>query len=227
MSLNSSNIHTSINAEEFIKKINETIIYHARKNIKEKESFTFVLSGGNTPKDIFIDLAKNHKNSIDWRKVHFFWLDERCVSPAHKDSNYKLAYDYLISKLDSVGSVHRIKGEIEPNQAAREYREDVVSFFGSEELKFDLILLGMGEDGHIGSIFPNSEEVKETTTMIVYTKKKYGLYYRISLGLDVINGATYKLLILKSLYKKNVLLTKGNLPVHQIEYNKIIFGDLD
>ena len=94
-----------VNKDNFVKHVCKIIKDKSMENIEKKGGFIFVLSGGKTPEKIFIELAVNYKESIDWTKVHFFWLDERCVKSDHEDSNYKLAYDNLISKLDKVGSV--------------------------------------------------------------------------------------------------------------------------
>jgi len=219
-----SNRIQTYSKSEFIKKICESINEQASKNIKEKGSFTFVLSGGRTPKDIFMELAKNYKNSIEWRKVHFFWLDERCVEPTHVDSNYKLAYDYLISKLDVVVSVHRIKGELEPNEAAKKYEQEIKEFFGTNEIKFDFILLGMGEDGHVASLFPNSRELELVEHLVLASEKKYNEYYRVTLGLDLINNSKYNLLLVNSREKKDVLYNiEKKYPIHRIKIIKNIF----
>lgn len=201
-------IITTNSNQEFVKTICEIIKEEANKNIGKKGQFTFVLSGGRTPKAIFEELAINYKTAIEWSKVHFFWLDERCVEPTHKDSNYKLAFDHLISKLDEVGSVHRIKGELEPIVAANKYKDDILNFFGYNSPKFDFILLGMGEDGHVASIFPNSRELKMREQLVLVTEKKYHGYFRVTMGLDVINRALYKLLMIRG--NEKMIILKSN-----------------
>jgi 6-phosphogluconolactonase len=207
---------TTTTHEKFIHTVCEVIKEQAGKSIQEKDSFTFVLSGGKTPKDIFVELAKNYKNSIEWRKVHFFWLDERCVEPDHEDSNYKLAYDQLLSKLNGVGSVHRMKGELEPREAAKEYAQDIKNFFSQAEVKFDFILLGMGGDGHCASLFPESSELDEMKRLVVSTEKQYNGHNRISLTLPVINRSG-KVLMISSQEKLDVFLdTQRALPIHLV-----------
>lgn len=210
--------------QEFIRIVCETIKEQANKNIEEKGSFTFVLSGGRTPKDIFTELAKNYKDSIDWSMVHFFWLDERCVEPSHVDSNYKLAYDTLISKLDCVGSVHRIKGEMEPNNAAKIYEEELLSFFGINVIKFDFVLLGMGEDGHVASLFPKSKELGLVSDIVLVTQRKYDKYRRITLGLNLINVSLYKILLVKGVDKLNILNSEDlSFPIKKINQKNIVY----
>ncbi len=211
------------NKNEFVKKICEIIFEQANLAIKKKDSFTFVLSGGKTPKSIFEELVLNYQESIEWSKVHFFWLDERCVSSTHDDSNYKLAYDYLVSKLNDIGSVHRIKGELEPSQAAKDYKQKILSFFRDKELIFDFILLGMGEDGHVASLFPDTDEINKSSEIVLHTKDKHNGYYRISLGIDLINSSKNNLLIINNKQKKMIYYEKKlNLPIHIVKVNQVI-----
>ena len=212
-------IHTNSD-EEFIYTICETIKEEANRNLEEKGSFTLVLSGGRTPKVIFQELAKNYQKSISWEKVHFFWVDERCVPPTHQDSNYRLAYDYLISKLGRVGSVHRIQGELVPEQAASIYEQEIINFFEGEDVKFDFMLLGMGEDGHVASLFPESRGGSVSETLTVSTKKKHGCHYRVSMSLDVINASKFNLLIIWGQRKK--LLFDRYRNTHRYPISKII-----
>lgn len=224
MSFNSLNVDKTTNKQELIDKVNETIIYQAKKNIKEKGSFTFVLSGGNTPKDIFTDLAKKHKYSIDWNKVHFFWLDERCVLPTDENSNYKLAYDYLIKELDCIGSVNRMKGELNPSQAAKEYENLLLDFFKKNKVCFDFILLGMGIDGHVASLFPNTEELKQKNKMALSTNEKHNGFYRITLSSNTINNSKFNLLIFKGKIKYEKY-KEDNLPKDLVRFDKVLASD--
>jgi len=218
-----NNIIECTNKSEFVKKICEIIFEQTTISIKKKDSFTFVLSGGRTPKAIFEELALNYKESIEWSKVHFFWLDERCVSSTHDDSNYKLAYDHLISKLDDVGSVHRMKGDIDPKLATKEYKQKILSFFGDKELIFDFILLGMGEDGHVASLFPDSDENNKSSEIVLHTKDKHNGYYRISLGIDLINSSKNNLLLINNKQKKIIYENKElNLPIHKVKIDRVI-----
>lgn len=206
---------------KFTKIASQFFIKKARECIKNNNKFTFVLSGGKTVKDVYIDLAKNHKYSIDWSKVHFFWLDERCVPTTHKESNYKLAYDSLINKLDNVGSINRMKGEINPIQSVKEYEKTLLNFFKKNEICFDFILLGMGEDGHVASLFSNTKELKEKKKIVLNTSKKHFGFYRITLSSNVINNSRYNLLLLKGL-KKYDKFKEHNLPKDLVRFDKVI-----
>ena len=218
------NIVETTSQEEFVKSVCEKIKEESFKRIKEKGKFTIVLAGGQTPKIIFDELILSYKNSIDWGKISFFWVDERCVAPTDKSSNFKLAYDHLLSKLKSVGSIHRIKGEIEVDKAAKDYQKDLINFFKGNEIKFDFVLLGMGEDGHVASLFPNSKEIKKTNELVLATEKAYDGFKRITMGLDLINEISYKLLIIRGEKKLKTLFSKNEtLPISNIKYKHIYY----
>lgn len=213
------------NEAKFIDAICKTIVEQASIHIKQKDSFSLVLSGGKTPKLIFDNLALYYKNKIDWGKVDFFWLDERCVNPSHVDSNYRLAYEYLISRLEKVGTIYRIKGELSPSSAAKEYERDILKYFQNKNILFDLILIGMGEDGHCASLFPESSELNKSKKLVVATKNEYNGHKRVTLTFPIINKCD-KVLMINSQEKYDVYndLQKA-LPIHFVnrENMKIIF----
>jgi 6-phosphogluconolactonase len=140
----------------------ERIVRAADENIALADRFTLGLSGGSTPKMLFELLASEpYRSQIDWPKVEIFFVDERCVPPDHADSNFRMAHEALLSKVPiTPANVHRMRGEIDPNEAAREYGELLKARFGDGGL--DLTLLGMGDDGHTASLFPGTEALKET-----------------------------------------------------------------
>jgi 6-phosphogluconolactonase len=110
-----------------------------------------------------------HRNDIDWKQVHVFWADERCVPEYHEESNFKLAVDALLSRVAIPReNIHRIKGEDGPECAAEEYDRELRFFFGTIEFPvFDLVLLGAGDDGHTASLFPGSPALRERTRLAV------------------------------------------------------------
>ncbi len=115
------------------------------------------LSGGSTPKIVFDALAEKYKETINWSKVHFYWGDERCVLPTDEESNFKMTQNHLFSKIIiPEKNIHRIKGENEPEKEAIVYDELLQSKLPQVDgiPQFDLIILGMGDDGHTASIFP-------------------------------------------------------------------------
>ncbi len=145
----------------------ERIVTLARGAIAARGRFSLALSGGATPRPLYALLATSpFASRIDWSRVHVFWGDERCVPPEHPDSNYRMAREAL---LDAVpipsANVHRIAGEDEPGVAARAYEQVLRTYFGvargAPEQSFDLVLLGMGDDGHTASLFPGTAPVIE------------------------------------------------------------------
>lgn len=210
--------------KEFVSHICKTIEERACEEIRAKGFFTLVLSGGRTPKVVFEELILNYKETIDWSSVHLFWVDERCVNQYHKDSNFRLANDNLISKLGApIGSIRRIKGELNPKLAAGQYEQDIKLFFQKNEMKFDMILLGMGDDGHVASIFPDSEELILKHKLILATKKRYHNYYRITMGLDLINGSKFKLLMVRGTNKFEIIESQNFLyPINRINNMLIV-----
>ena len=125
--------------------------------ITAQEVVYIALSGGSTPKIVFDWLAERYGH-LDWSKVHLFWGDERCVPPTHEDSNYKMTVDHLLSKIVIPSeNVHRIKGEAPPVQEAVSYSQLLEKTLPGHNgvPQFDLVILGMGGDGHTASIFPH------------------------------------------------------------------------
>ena len=125
---------------------------------------TIAISGGSTPKLLFAALAKG---SFDWSKVHFFWVDERCVPPTDSQSNFKLADEALFTPARvPAGSIHRVFGELSPEAAATRYNNDIQSFFSAANGQlpaFDVLHRGMGSDAHTASLFPGEPLIQDRT----------------------------------------------------------------
>ncbi|TLX76000.1 6-phosphogluconolactonase [Labilibacter sediminis] len=164
--------------------------------LKEKttksEQVSIALSGGSTPKAIFDELANSYADSIDWNKVHFYWGDERCVPPTDEQSNYKMTVDHLLSKVSiPKENIHRVLGEIEEQEAAGTYETLLKDKLPTvnDLPQFDIILLGMGDDGHTASVFPYEIELWDNkNTCIVATHPDSG-QKRVSLTGGIINNA--------------------------------------
>lgn len=157
------------------------------------DRFSVALAGGNTPRRVYELLATDRfKNRIEWPQVNLFFGDERCVPPDHPDSNYAMVYESLISKVPiSAKNVHRIIGEGNANENARTYENQLRTFFaGLSWPRFDLALLGMGEDGHTASLFPNSSALRETSQWVVPTRNEQSGQDRITLTAPVFNHAS-------------------------------------
>jgi 6-phosphogluconolactonase len=126
------------------------VVRSVRKIVAERNDCSVVLAGGNTPRELYSLLASDsYRSLIDWSRVSLFWSDERCVPPDDPASNYSMVRETLISRVPvAPNSVHRMRGELPPEEAATLYTEQIAAFFQGSGPKFDLILLGMGADGH-------------------------------------------------------------------------------
>ena len=170
----------------------ERFVECAREFHGTLERFTVALAGGNTPRRVYELLAtERFNNRIDWPQVYLFFGDERCVPPNHRDSNYRTVYETLISKVPiPARNVHRIIGEGNANESARAYENQLRTFFsGLPWPRFDLVFLGMGEDGHTASLFPNSAAFREMSRWVVSTKNEQSGQDRITLTVPVFNHA--------------------------------------
>ena len=129
--------------------------------VETRGRFLVALSGGGTPAGLYHLIAKEpHRHQVDWLHTFVFWGDERCVPPDDAGSNYRQAVDTLLSHVPiPVENILRIKGELEPAEASRDYARILKDYAppGLDWPRFDLVLLGMGEDGHTASLFPGSE----------------------------------------------------------------------
>lgn len=167
----------------------ERIIALANDAIVQEGRFSIALSGGSTPKTLYTLLASdNYIKRIDWKSWHIYFGDERCVPPTHADSNFRMASEALLDQVPIVpDNVHRMKGEIEPQQSAVEYGQLLKRDFGEGGL--DLVLLGMGDDGHTASLFPHTAALAETHHRCVANYVEKLKAWRITLTAAFINRA--------------------------------------
>lgn len=200
----------SLAAAEYIAELAETAV-------NERGIFSLVLSGGSTPRLLYEYLAREEfVQRMDWQHTHVFWGDERCLSPDHPDSNFALAFETLISKAPlPLENVHRVSTEEElPKTAAKEYERTLREFFqdaapGKSSLafpSFDLILLGLGQDGHTASLFPGEPALEEKTRWVVAVAGTSASppVERITLTLPVINQARHVLFLASGSEKRDV-----------------------
>ena len=177
----------------------------AARAVEERGRFAVVLAGGSTPKAAYGLLARDHAQTIDWERVHVFFGDERSVPPDHEDSNYRMAREALLDHVP-IGSVHRMRGELPPDEAAASYEEDLRGFFGEEgPPRFDLILLGIGEDGHTASLFPETSALAVADRLAVSNPVLKLDTTRITLTVPVLNAAHAVFLLVAGEGKAQVL----------------------
>jgi 6-phosphogluconolactonase len=179
---------------ELNRKATEQFVALASEACRSSGRFAVALSGGSTPRALYALLASpEYENRLDWSHIHLFWGDERCVPPDHAESNYRMVRETLLSKIQiPPENLHRMAGEKDPETAAAEYEQELGNFFQTKDAapRFDLILLGLGEDGHTASLFPASTALKETARWVATAYVKRLRAHRLTLTLPVINTAT-------------------------------------
>lgn len=158
-----------------------------------QSAFHVALPGGNTPRELFTILAKEFSGSIPWKRVHFWWGDERCVPPEDQQSNYKMARDVLFTLPEIQDEqIHRIRGEEDPSSEADRYSSEIEKWLNrrGNDPVFDLVILGLGEDGHTASIFPDQIELFEDPRSCAPTVHPITGQPRITLTGRVLNNAS-------------------------------------
>ena len=159
----------------------------ATRSIRENGRFAVALAGGLTPKALYELLAARYRNALEWSGIHVFFGDERTVPPDHEDSNYRRAYEALLSRVPA-GSVHRMRGELDPREAAVLYEKELAAFFNGPP-RFDLVLLGVGEDGHTASLFPHTPALDVNDRWVVENPVQKLGTTRLTLTIPSINAA--------------------------------------
>lgn len=189
----------------------ELIITLAAETIAAQGQFSIALSGGSTPRALFVLLAQaEYTRRIPWPDVHIFWGDERCVPGDHADSNYRMAREALLDHVSiPAENIHRVRGELLPADAAHDYERNLRAFFATESQpalpRFDLILLGMGDDGHTASLFPHTTALNERDRWVIENRVEKLNAWRITLTAPVINAAANVLFLITGEGKAAVL----------------------
>ena len=202
---------------ELAKEVARLIQQKANEKAASNEQLYVAISGGNTPKLLFELLAEEYNTSIPWNNIQFYWVDERCVPPENEESNYGVANDILFNQIEIEESqIERIKGENDSGEEALRYSGILSSQLPLENgiPSFDLILLGMGDDGHTASIFPNQLElIKSENFCEVGTHPTSG-QKRVTLTTKVINNAVATIFLVTGKNKaeiiKEIITKKGN-----------------
>jgi 6-phosphogluconolactonase len=222
-------IRTYPDAHSLAHAAGEHFMAVAAAAIAARGQFSVALSGGSTPRLLFERLATEELTSqLPWSSVHVFWGDERCVPPDHPDSNYAMARVTLLDRVPiPPPNVHRIRGEMEPPEAAAEYEKTLRLFFvpGQEpEIRtFDLALLGVGTDGHTASLFPDSELLEEQSRWVAAHFADQARGWRITLTPLAINASRHVTFLVAGAGKATILrqvlsgsLQPGSLPAQII-----------
>lgn len=200
----------------------EEVIRDAKDAEDTRGRFTIALSGGSTPKSLYNLLATNARNALPWDRMFFFWGDERHVPPTNSESNYRMANEVMLAKVPvPAGNVFRMPTE-NPDAAlaAEEYEKNLRSFFqlsAAEVPRFDLILLGLGPDGHTASLFPGTAALREKSRLVVANWVEKLKTNRLTFTLPVLNAARCVAFLVSGTEKASVLKTvlEENAPAEQ------------
>jgi 6-phosphogluconolactonase len=206
----------------------ELFVEAAQQAVRERGRFLAALSGGGTPSGLYRLLAEApYRNRVDWVKTHLFWGDERCVPPDDPGSNYGQARETLLASVPiPAENIQRIKGELDPQAASYDYAQTLKSYAepGRNWPRFDLVLLGMGEDGHTASLFPGSPVETSSPTLAVTAQYQGRPANRVTMTPLVLNDA-WNIMFMVTGANKAVTLTRvlsdlkvlGELPAQRIQ----------
>jgi 6-phosphogluconolactonase len=197
----------------------DEVLQAAADAIAQRGRFTIALSGGSTPKNLYTLIAANSSPTLPWDKVFFFWGDERPVPPEDQDSNYRMAQETILSKISvPPANIFRIPAENPDASAAAEaYEQTLRKFFAvapGELPRFDLILLGLGPDGHTASLFPETAALQERSHLVVANWVEKMKTSRITFTLPLLNAARRVAFLVSGADKAAVLreVLEGNAP---------------
>jgi 6-phosphogluconolactonase len=170
--------------------------------------FSLAVSGGNTPRLFFQKLADRAIDSVVWKKVHFFWVDERCVPPFDKESNFGMTRESLLDRISiPVCNIHRIRGEDDPGKEAVRYSDELKEVLPTKNglPHFDMIILGLGEDGHTASIFPGNEDLFHSDRLSASAVNPSTGQKRITLTGRIINNADIVIFMVTGYNKAGII----------------------
>jgi 6-phosphogluconolactonase len=213
-----------VRTKNFAADAADFILEHAHKAIGERNEFRIALSGGNTPRPVYARLAAV-AHDLPWELIHITFGDERCVPPDDPESNFRMARETLLAPAAvPEKSILRMRGEIDPQIAAQEYQDrlDVMASQRGEPIyRHDLILLGLGDDGHTASLFPGTAALEETTRRVVanFVPKLNG--WRLTFTFPLINHAQHILFVVgaskNSALIERVLKGDSQLPAARVD----------
>lgn len=222
-------LHVTESPESLATLTADLLVEKCHNAITARGNFSLTLSGGKTPRQLFNLLATpKYSKQIPWEKVSVYWVDERCVDPDHENSNYRVARDELLHKVEAT-KFYRMRGEQPPEEAAKAYEtllQEHFSLHPGEFPRFDLILLGMGDDGHIASLFPEEDGIHIQDKIVIdqYVHKLNSA--RLSLTLPVLNNARCCLFMVQGKEKHPVvskalnILATPELPAQKVRPEK-------
>ncbi|MBV9957154.1 MAG: 6-phosphogluconolactonase [Acidobacteria bacterium] len=204
--INGARVEVWRDVGEISERAAELVIGIAREAAGRGE-FTLALSGGSTPRALYELLATEEKSArVPWEQTQVFWSDERCVPPDDAESNYRLAHEALLSRVPVPAEhVHRMRGEDEPGAAAAAYAGELEKNVGAGDPRLSLILLGMGEDGHTASLFPQTDALKDTVHTVAANYVEKLKSHRLTMTLRTLNAAATVIFLVSGAAKSEAL----------------------
>lgn len=186
-------MHVYKDPETLLPALADFVVEEAKRSVQQHGKFSFVLSGGSSPKKLFELLASDAwRSKIEWKKVFFFFGDERYVPADHPDSNFLMSKKALFDPLNIASSqVFRMNTDLEPAAAAQAYEEALKTYFDGKPVRFDLVLLGLGDNSHTASLFPHTSVLREKKAMVKEIYVDEVKMFRITLSAPCINQAAH------------------------------------
>lgn len=184
-------LHIQKDPSAVSRELAEWITHTIETTLQGQDRFTWVVTGGNSPKQLYELLATSpYKERIDWKKMHIFWGDERAVPYTDNRNNARMTFEQLLNHVPIVKEqVHIMKTDIAPEESAADYERILRDYFPAEGATFDLVLNGMGDDGHTLSLFPHTAVIHETSAWVKAFYLAQQEMYRITLTAPVVNRA--------------------------------------
>lgn len=218
------------NPDELAQAAADLFAQLARQRIATGGRFTVALAGGETPRRTYQLLAREPwRSNIPWDRIHFFWGDERCVPADDPRSNQLMARTALLDHLElAPEQLHPIRGDLPATLAAEAYQAELQSFFGDKPPRFDLVLLGLGDDGHTASLLPGSAALNEQIRWTAVTRRPEEPFDRVTLTASLINQAGTILFLVAGAAKATVLqqLLETDEPTYPARLIRPVTGDL-
>jgi 6-phosphogluconolactonase len=183
-----SDVRVFADVNELSLRAAEAVVRIINESVQANGTCSLALSGGSTPRTLYRLLSSQFRDQIPWTKVHVFWGDERYVPPGDPQSNYRMAKETLLDRVASpAGNVHPMPtGVPDPDVAARDYEKTLRNYFSRKWPHFDLVLLGLGDEGHTASLFPGSPALEETRRWVVAVKAPSEPPLRLTLTLPAL-----------------------------------------
>jgi 6-phosphogluconolactonase len=212
-------VHVFKDVDSLITASADLVVERAKASIQKQGKFSLVLSGGSSPKKLHALLTTEvYRSKIDWSKVFFFFGDERYVPADHPDSNYLMAKQTLFDPLKIADKqIFKMDTTLSAEESAAAYERTIRDYFGSQAAKFDLVILGLGDDAHTASLFPGTDVLEEKTALVKGLFIEKVKMNRITLTAPLINAAHHIAFLLFGATKAPAVeqVLKGGLNIEQ------------